>query len=1038
MENRPDYIYAGGSPVMHSPLELKQANMYGYFIKGQLANLQKTVDETLNQAADGRMEFKVLSPYVMTTFTHAGHANSTVPVDKNKGWIQEVDIITWVMVGKMDQHGKLAHIYWYPCHIFVDDCMALINGRELFGYPKYNCEYEMPSPGEDPLKCSVSAKGFEPFSEETEIAMHPIMEINATKKDNPHRPIENFLDFLTQAVELLQSIPDFLNMDIAGWEDVISLLLKPRTDQIFLKQFPDSSGDKAVYQAVLAAPANVDAVHGGSLLGYEYEATVHKFDSFPLHETLGMSLGNSPAILPFHLNFDFTVTPGEVLVDNSQKKPEKIAILGGGVGAMTTAFYLTNQPGWQNDYDITVYQMGWRIGGKGASGRNAEYGERIEEHGLHIWFGFYENAFKMIKEAYAAMDRPPGAPLATWEDAFKPHDFIVLAEEIQKEWKMWPLMFPRLPGEPGVGSENITPWQMAVAAWAWIKKWFHLLHSEHLPNEEAKRLPSAKAHECWLGKLFSFVKGEVDEIGEDALEFMTGLYQSIDDLPDDFKQITPEQRKHLSKSAKRLKHWLEEIFSYLLDTNDELRRLFICIDLGLTVFIGMLEDGVFEHGFNVINDMDYRDWLTKYGANVKYTVNSAPVRGFYDLVFAYENGDFSKPNVEAGTILRSMMRIGICYKGSIMYKMQAGMGDTIFTPFHQVLKARGVKFRYFNKVEELVPEGESIGEIRMTQQVEVNAGPDFYDPFVYVKGLACWPSTPNYNQLNAEQAELLQANNINLESNWSDWPEVYEKAFGKPLPQFTLKKGEDFDRVVFGISVGSIPQLCPKLLDQSPKLKTMVDNIQTVVTQAYQVWMNKDLDQLGWTDQPDGQQPVLSAFVDPYDTWAPMDQLLCRESWPTDDQPKNVSYFCSAMPVDHFPPPSDHEFPERYKEIAKQNAKNQLNKEIFPLWPNAGSPGNFKWEWLFDQSQATGDARFDSQYWRANVDPSEHYVLSVTNSSQYRLDSHESGFNNLFLTGDWLRTGLNAGCVEAAVMAGMQASRAMIGYPKVIKGETDF
>ena len=52
--------------------------------------------------------------------------------------------------------------------------------------------------------------------------------------------------------------------------------------------------------------------------------------------------------------------------------PQKIAILGGGVGAVVTAFELTSQPDWQKRYDITLYQMGWRLGGKGASGRNAE------------------------------------------------------------------------------------------------------------------------------------------------------------------------------------------------------------------------------------------------------------------------------------------------------------------------------------------------------------------------------------------------------------------------------------------------------------------------------------------------------------------------------------------------------------------------------------------------------------------------------------------------------------------------------------------
>jgi uncharacterized protein with NAD-binding domain and iron-sulfur cluster len=183
---------------------------------------------------------------------------------------------------------------------------------------------------------------------------------------------------------------------------------------------------------------------------------------------------------------------------------------------------------------------------------------------------------------------------------------------------------------------------------------------------------------------------------------------------------------------------------------------------------------------------------------------------------------------------------------------------------------------------------------------------------------------------------------------------------------------------------------------------------------------------------------VLSAFTEPYDTWAPMDQLLCREDWPAPLDPKNVSYLCSAMPVDSFPPPTDYGFPARCAEQAKQGAMAQLNESIMALWPNAGEPGAFKWEWLIDPHQASGPARFDSQYWRANIDPSERYVMSVVDSTQYRIATDGSGFANLFMTGDWIKTGLNAGCVEAAVMAGMQAARAMSGYPKVIKGETDF
>jgi uncharacterized protein with NAD-binding domain and iron-sulfur cluster len=40
--------------------------------------------------------------------------------------------------------------------------------------------------------------------------------------------------------------------------------------------------------------------------------------------------------------------------------------LGGGLGACTAAYWLTSFDGRQNEYEITLYQSGWRLGGKGA------------------------------------------------------------------------------------------------------------------------------------------------------------------------------------------------------------------------------------------------------------------------------------------------------------------------------------------------------------------------------------------------------------------------------------------------------------------------------------------------------------------------------------------------------------------------------------------------------------------------------------------------------------------------------------------------
>ena len=97
---RPNFIYPPGSMLMHSPLILSKADMYGFFMKGKMANLQCSIDKCLNQVAGSTMYFKVLSPYVLTSFTRVDKAYSEYPEDRDKGWIQETDIVTWVMVGR--------------------------------------------------------------------------------------------------------------------------------------------------------------------------------------------------------------------------------------------------------------------------------------------------------------------------------------------------------------------------------------------------------------------------------------------------------------------------------------------------------------------------------------------------------------------------------------------------------------------------------------------------------------------------------------------------------------------------------------------------------------------------------------------------------------------------------------------------------------------------------------------------------------------------------------------------------------------------
>lgn len=741
---------------------------------------------------------------------------------------------------------------------------------------------------------------------------------------------------------------------------------------------------------------------------------------------------------------------------------EKIVIIGGGVSAMTAALYLTEQRDWQQHRTITVYQQGWRLGGKGASGRNAARGQRIEEHGLHVWFGAYVNSFKTIETVYTQLQRPVDSPLSTWQQALKPHSFIALEEYINDQWQTWPIDFPLLPGNPAEGSLDITPWDFIKMTLAWLKKWILDLQLAAKKANKNINLSTKKSRDqSLLRHLHQQIADLVDDTEETWQHFADDIKQYSSEIASTPSLLISKlnQFAHADNTLKpqvqekkdglviwyivrKLKRWLNSEMIELLDNNPQLRRLYICADLAIAMLVGLVKDKVYRDGFGVINKFDFRQWLIRNGANEQYSANSAPIRGFYDLVFAYADGDISKPNVEAGVASLAMLRIALCYRGGVMWKMQAGMGDVIFAPLYELLKKRGVKFEYFHQLQNLEPSLNEQGErfveiIKLQQQVTLKSGAE-YQPLVDVKKLPCWPSEPLYAQINSEQATLLKQHNINLESFWSNWPAQYENHFGQPLPIKELRYKDDFDRIILGVSVASLEHVCPSLLALDTNFAAQAKQVKTVATQAAQLWLSKTDEQLGWQYIPASKEgPILSGFSEPFDTWAAMMNLIDKEQWPIDFPPKNIAYFCSVFTCDYYPPQSEHQFVIQAKSQVKANLKDMLENNMQSLWPLAFQNNQFDWSVLHG-SQLSGDERLNAQYWRVNVDPSERYVLSVAGSSQYRLATDETQFTNLFITGDWIKTGVNAGCVEAAVMAGMQTARAMVGYPQHISGEDAF
>lgn len=716
--------------------------------------------------------------------------------------------------------------------------------------------------------------------------------------------------------------------------------------------------------------------------------------------------------------------------------PRKIAILGGGIASLTTAFYLTElakELGYPA-YDITVYQMGWRLGGKGASGRNQKQGNRIEEHGLHMWGGYYDNAFTLIRKCYKELQAPE---FQSVDDAFvAQEDFWMIEKQPDNGvWLPWHFAIPQRGALPGFLDSDMPEPPQTI--WQQIRRVFTLAvnavedlllidrhpadttrgtnppEANDVDHEDHQHISSANnilrglasqgdqdvSHRSFLGYsrksaivfIISRLRGKmeavldtVDGAAEEA--FARALIEIIDAL-----------RFVARKFFQMVKDWTPA------------QHLWRVFDYFITIFRGILSSRLFKNAFDSINHLTFDEWLTSNFIEPQ-TLLSPIVQSSYDTMFAYREGKVALEHrdMEAGTYLRAVVR-AMSYKGAFMYRMRAGMGDIIFAPLYRLLRQRGVKFAYFHKVENLrlSADGKFVETIRIQQQAVMrNEDPLGYEPLIPVGRFPCWPNAPLYSQIklaNAVDEEAPQ-----LESG--EWGETRT---------ITLHSHTDFDEIILGIPIGVLPSIASELLEKNNSWRAMLDNVKRVRTQSFQIWFSSPVQNLSVESKE--RQHVLQSCVPntPINTWSSMIQTLVNESWES-DRVKDVIYFTGLLADD----------------VVPEQAIAKLRAEALNIFSSLYEHGIFLQlpddHDLAANVSANNDILWDSQYFKVNIEPTDLYTMTVHDSSQHRLFPDESGFDNLTLAGDWTRNYCNLGMVEGAVMSGILAARKFCKNPTLI------
>ena len=715
--------------------------------------------------------------------------------------------------------------------------------------------------------------------------------------------------------------------------------------------------------------------------------------------------------------------------------PKQIAILGGGMASLSAALELTDYPDWQQHYTVTLYQMGWRLGGKTSTGRGPS--ERIEEHGIHILQGWYDTTFRLLRAVYAERAErglDPDSPLQDlFADGLDRNDTTLMTEydEQSGTWSSWPLIFPQtaeLPGESG----PLPPWQLVqkglglmleFALGSPYEKGFHPI--QHLILDHFFPHHGQQASGC-LGSL--------------AKPFQRGAKTSPGSLPEAYRKLVEalhlaheepdaDAHAHLHKVRDRLGGFVTGLEGRMLGglkKTSRLRRIILGLNVGYYLLKGTLED-VFDpesetFNYAAIDHLDFREWLAGHGAP-EWVTHSVLIRFFYTGTFSNLVNDRGG-SIAAGTALQFLVQ-SIGYKGSFVFQFRYGTGDGMIMPIYQVLKARGVRFEFFQRVEEVeYAAGGQIERIRMQRQVK---GASDYDPVkVLPDGIKAWPNAPLYDRLDPGQAARLREGHVNLEDPWTDWDggETY-----------TLSLGADFDEVVFGIPVGCIPHLCPGIVANRPEWRRMVEEVRGTPTQSAQLWLTPTLEQLGFRYPDWGLPEVHGApnvvvYENPMYSWLDSTLVIEHEHWPAGRAPGMVAYYTGPYVLTHpLPPYADHGYPGRENAVFVEAFRGWLRRNMAFFWPAGATPeepAGLNYALLYSTDEgAGGEERFAQQYYRLNVRPTDQYTLSLPGSGKHRLKADASGFDNLWLCGDWIDFGINVGYIDGTIQSGQQAAQAL-------------
>jgi hypothetical protein len=291
--------------------------MMSYLYASDMASLQAVCDSWFGPVAeDGEYRYEPLSPVVVVTFADYQGARPLSLPYTNWGVAPYHEVIYSFFVVRLKKTAGVwlaDRVGSFVPYIFVDDSIAMVAGREVYGMPKNIGWIEMP-PTTDATDYqlrleTVTTPEFTPGRQFTRLA---ITEINSTGVTLG----EIWNDVETAYAALRDLIFGAHHLHLPDLNLIIELADAFKDHELpfcsFRQTLSVENSTDAVYQAAVDLVAHMDNFHTGGLLHGTHQLKLPQNALFPIADSLGLHDGQL-ALAAFTITWDFTFTTGTTI-----------------------------------------------------------------------------------------------------------------------------------------------------------------------------------------------------------------------------------------------------------------------------------------------------------------------------------------------------------------------------------------------------------------------------------------------------------------------------------------------------------------------------------------------------------------------------------------------------------------------------------------------------------------------------------------------------------------------------------------------------